>query len=200
MSQLMLPYYKSWTKERYLMDGKLHRDRIKYGIKSQRVYQKFQNEKFCPSCRKVKPINEFGLFYLTRTKKRSRRSNCKVCQNICSMLQHKKHPRKHMTIQNKKHDLKRKIKAFALIQDKNECVRCGCTDFRFLEINHKNGSKNEHMLWKSGTGLTRSIVKGWRKTDDLELLCRPCNHIHFLEMKYNEKIPMKVVWENPIEV
>jgi hypothetical protein len=33
-----------------------------------------------------------------------------------------------------------------------------------------------------------------RDTADLELLCRPCNAIHYLESKYGP-LPLRVVWE-----
>jgi hypothetical protein len=37
---------------------------------------------------------------------------------------------------------------------------------------------------------------GKRTTEDLELLCRPCNALHWLEMKYGP-LPMRVVWTPP---
>lgn len=101
--------------------------------------------------------------------------------------------------------LQAKISAYLHIQSEIKCVRCGCTDIRFLEINHKNGGGNKESIGNGsrsnrkglmGTDWYHAIITGKRKTDDLELLCRPCNHIHFLEQKYGEKIPLKVKW-NP---
>ena len=75
------------------------------------------------------------------------------------------------------------------------CARCGCNDTRLLEINHiKGGGAKE--LGKEGrrsTAFYYDIVSGKRATDDLELLCKPCNSIHALEMKYGP-LPMKMVW------
>jgi hypothetical protein len=74
------------------------------------------------------------------------------------------------------------------------CVRCGCDDTRLLEINHKNGGGAKEM--QNGKGSTRfylDIANGTRDTDDLELLCKPCNAIHALELKYGQ-LPMRVVW------
>ena len=90
----------------------------------------------------------------------------------------------------------RKIKAFNKIQSKIECVRCGCNDLRLLEVNHKNGDgrKNDYDIYGNGHGLYQDIVKDRRKVEDLELLCRPCNAIHYLELKYG-KLPMKIIWE-----
>lgn len=71
------------------------------------------------------------------------------------------------------------------------CVRCGCDRAELLEINHKNGGGRRDLV---GKWFYRSIVKLERETDDLELLCRPCNAIHYLEMKYGP-LPIRVVWE-----
>lgn len=71
------------------------------------------------------------------------------------------------------------------------CVRCGCDRPELLEINHKNGGGRKDLV---GKWFYRAIVKLERKTDDLELLCRPCNAIHYLESKYGP-LPLKVVWE-----
>ena len=69
-----------------------------------------------------------------------------------------------------------------------KCVRCGCTDIRFLEVNHKNGGGGKESRCRNQT--TKSILSHNRRIDDLDLLCRPCNHIHFLELKYKEEIPL----------
>jgi DNA-directed RNA polymerase subunit RPC12/RpoP len=74
------------------------------------------------------------------------------------------------------------------------CARCGCDDPRLLEINHKNGGGNKEM--QHGHRSHRfyiDIANGTRSVDDLELLCKPCNAIHALELKY-DKLPMKVIW------
>jgi ribosomal protein L37E len=77
---------------------------------------------------------------------------------------------------------------------KFSCVRCGCDDARLLEINHKDGGGNKEMQkGKRSNEFYRSIASGDRTIDDLELLCKPCNAIHALELKYG-KLLMKVVW------
>lgn len=72
------------------------------------------------------------------------------------------------------------------------CERCGCDDIRLLEINHKNGggSRQDPNRGK----LLRDIIQNRRSVDDLELLCRPCNALHYLEMKYGPLPMLKVVW------
>jgi hypothetical protein len=71
------------------------------------------------------------------------------------------------------------------------CVRCGCDRPELLEINHKNGGGRKDLV---GKWFYRAIVKLERDTGDLELLCRPCNAIHYLESKYGP-LPIRVVWE-----
>jgi hypothetical protein len=71
------------------------------------------------------------------------------------------------------------------------CVRCGCDRPELLEINHKSGGGRKDLV---GKWFYRAIVKLERDTDDLELLCRPCNAIHYLESKYGP-LPLRVVWE-----
>lgn len=72
-----------------------------------------------------------------------------------------------------------------------KCARCGCDDYRYLEINHKTGGgKKDFGINKSK--FHREIKSNLR--NDLELLCRPCNHIHFLEIKFGCEIPLKVVF------
>ena len=65
----------------------------------------------------------------------------------------------------------------------HSCTRCGCRDSRFLEVNHKNGGgAKETKNGKWSMQFYHSIASGKRRVDDLEILCRPCNAIHFLEM------------------
>lgn len=71
------------------------------------------------------------------------------------------------------------------------CVRCGCDRPELLEINHKNGGGRKDLV---GKWFHRALVRLERNTDDLELLCRPCNAIHYLEMKYGP-LPLRVVWK-----
>lgn len=77
------------------------------------------------------------------------------------------------------------------------CVRCGCNDVRLLEINHKNGGGNqENQKGKFASKFMHDIATGKRPVDDLEILCKPCNAIHALELRFGP-IPMRVVWEGP---
>jgi len=74
------------------------------------------------------------------------------------------------------------------------CVRCGCDDVRLLEVNHKVpcGKGNR----RAGQNLLCDVVSGKLPVDNLEILCRPCNAIHWLEYKLGELLPIKVIWKN----
>jgi len=76
------------------------------------------------------------------------------------------------------------------------CSNCGCDDQRLLEVNHKIGGGNKELQNGKKTNVFMwDIYMGRRKTDDLNLLCRVCNALHYLELKFG-KVPMKIVWKN----
>lgn len=70
------------------------------------------------------------------------------------------------------------------------CSNCGCADYRILEINHMNGGGRTEMRQKglnklmSPSVFFTRIIKGERKIDDLNILCRVCNHADFVKKKY----------------
>jgi hypothetical protein len=90
-----------------------------------------------------------------------------------------------------------KEKAFRIISngEKPQCKNCGCDDIRALEANHKNGDGYEEnrRLSKEGTSLYNEICQGRRKTDDLSILCRPCNAIEYLFRRF-KIVRFKVLW------
>ena len=76
-----------------------------------------------------------------------------------------------------------------------KCVRCGCIDERILEINHKEGHGNAERRSLGGTGyFFAAIIRGKRKIDDLEVLCKVCNIVHYLEYKYGI-FNYEVIWD-----
>ena len=72
-------------------------------------------------------------------------------------------------------------------KNKLECSRCKSNDYSWLEVNHINGGGRQEYKIKSGVGLYRAIVKGDRKTSDLEILCRPCNLVDAAERMSGKK-------------
>ena len=92
--------------------------------------------------------------------------------------------------QTKRQNFKQRLSALRKIDHNLKCIRCGCSDIRFLEINHKNGG-GEKENKENGWGTTGNSILYWnRHVDDLELLCKPCNNIHALELKFKEPIPL----------
>jgi len=91
-----------------------------------------------------------------------------------------KHPEKTKATR-KQSQINRRIKAMELIGGAR-CLRCGCTEIEFLEINHKNGGGCQEYR-KVRKSLVDQILKGERTTEDLEVLCRVCNALDYLERK-----------------
>jgi hypothetical protein len=77
-----------------------------------------------------------------------------------------------------------------------KCANCGCDDIRYLEINHVNGggTKESHnRRW-----LAVAIIKGYRQTDDLNVLCKVCNNLHALQLRFGPEVnnQYKIIWNN----
>ena len=73
------------------------------------------------------------------------------------------------------------------------CVKCGCNRPELIEINHINGGGGKE-LRGLGNKWHRQIAKLERPVDDLNLLCKPCNAVHALELKHGA-LPFRIVWE-----
>lgn len=94
-----------------------------------------------------------------------------------------------------KHNKENRIKVLQKVAkgDIIACSRCGCDRIEFLEVNHINGggnqeTKNNHSKFYS------DILKDLRQTDDLEILCKLCNNLHYVEMKFG-KLPFRIIWK-----
>jgi hypothetical protein len=65
------------------------------------------------------------------------------------------------------------------------CVRCGCTDIRLLDVNHIGGvNANEDR--RHGTRFYEAILSGVVSSAGLNVLCRPCNILDYVERKWPE--------------
>lgn len=76
-----------------------------------------------------------------------------------------------------------------------KCVNCGCTNFSILEINHKNGggrAERRNNDYKNCMYFYNSIINGDRSKDDLEVLCKVCNVLHYIKLQDNT-IDYKIV-------
>lgn len=78
------------------------------------------------------------------------------------------------------------------------CASCGCDDLRILEINHINGGGNKSMKDRSNTKqLYRKIIKHVNPTSEYNVLCRPCNALHYVQeiLKISGH---KISWSKPL--
>ena len=88
----------------------------------------------------------------------------------------------------------RRLKVFDLLGGRR-CVRCGCTVVRLLEVNHKNGGGTREIQALGGGEWIRAILNGKRGTSDLEVVCKVCNVVHYVERRFPElKDQFTVVW------
>lgn len=70
------------------------------------------------------------------------------------------------------------------------CVRCRCDRPELLEINHKNGGGAKEIK-VNPSKFYWDIVALRRRVDDLELLCKVCNALHALELRFG-RLPFEV--------
>ena len=70
------------------------------------------------------------------------------------------------------------------------CFNCGCDNLGLIEINHLNGGGTKELFQKSHK-FYLDIVKGRRVIDDLNLLCRVCNHAYYVKLKYGADYKIK---------
>jgi len=76
----------------------------------------------------------------------------------------------------------RKLKAILKVGEA-KCIRCGCDELDFLEFNHINGGGcKEHRDSKNRPMMDRILTNN-RDIKDLEIVCRVCNALDFLERK-----------------
>ena len=78
--------------------------------------------------------------------------------------------------------MNRKLKALNLVGIA-KCIRCGCDEIDFLEFNHKGGGGCKEYKQGARISIMEKILTQKRNTDDLEILCRVCNALDFLERK-----------------
>lgn len=160
--------------------------------------------KRCPTCGKTRVLSGFSKDVSTKDKKDI---YCKICSRKEFKIWYLKHPkekrekaRKYARTHRKEmREYKQKQRLSALQKvsglQKPLCANCGCDYLPFLEINHINGGGGkEKRGFGRGDGLFRYIITGRRKVDDLNVLCKVCNSLHYLELKHGY-VPMEVIWK-----
>ena len=166
--EYMRNYYQK-NKKKYSERSKIYRQKNKEVI-AIRAKEYYQNNKI--------NISKYNREW----QKKNRDKMCKY-----SLKWRKKHPEKYKKLTRDTYR-RRKLKAFQIISSKTipECVNCGVTDLRLLEVNHKNlGGRKD--IRKLGSKFYCQIVSGERKVDDLEVRCRVCNAYHYINKKFGVK-------------
>lgn len=132
-------------------------------------------------------------------KKRKRPVFCKVCDNPisderrASGVTHCSDECANISTKRayKKHRDKKRLHVLNLLGGPT-CVYCGCDDIKALEINHKCGGGCEEYKKGAGTAIVDDIWFGRRSVENLEVVCRPCNSIHYMKLKGIEG--WKITW------
>jgi len=70
------------------------------------------------------------------------------------------------------------------------CVRCGNTDIRVLQIDHKNGGGSKHIRSVSGMTRYKRLALGQDDINKYQLLCANCNWIKRHENKEINQWPL----------
>jgi hypothetical protein len=87
-----------------------------------------------------------------------------------------------------------RAKVVALLGGK--CAECSVSDPRVLEINHIHGGGRKEVSHGRGIAFLYDILAGRRRTDDLNVLCRPCNAVDHLYRQFPElRGTCRVAWE-----
>jgi len=79
----------------------------------------------------------------------------------------------------------RKVKAMNLVGGAI-CRRCGCDSLHALEFNHINGNGTQEYRETNRKPIVDRLLTSKRNTDDLEILCRVCNALDYIERKVPE--------------
>src|SRR5712664_2744330 len=97
-----------------------------------------------------------------------RQPYCKPCKTEYTRL----HNRANPTLSRR--NAKRvywKVRKQAILILGGKCVKCSETDWRVLQINHKNGGGAKELREIHPQTFYLRIVQGLRSTEDLELMC-----------------------------
>lgn len=96
----------------------------------------------------------------------------------------------------KRHRDKIRLAAMEVVgRGRLECSNCGCNNILLLEINHLNGGGAKELRHGNPYRFYADLAQGRRPTDDLNLLCRMCNALHTVRLKYPEiGVRFEILW------
>lgn len=94
----------------------------------------------------------------------------------------------------------RRIKYLLMISPDVKCANCGCDIYDLLEVNHKaGGGGKESITYRlAGSNLQAQVMMGKRTTDDLEICCRVCNALHYIETIKGYRGYFTIAFQYPI--
>lgn len=144
----------------------------------------------CYSCATRKRIQSFKR----DSRKPGRRGYlCKSCAAVRSSVwrrENKEHRRRY----GRQYFRRVRLAALKIVgRGKPQCQNCGCEEWCLLEINHmRGGGKIEYE--KRGPRFYLDIVKRRRTIVDLNVLCKLCNILHYLNRRYG-KLPYKISFD-----
>lgn len=161
--------------------------------------------KVCSKCSKEKPLIDF---YKSVKSTGGHRSSCKSCCNAARkewFLKNKEKNYKNTTIwkennRDRYNELSRnsrtrqRLRVLEMVgKGILKCSRCGCDVIALLEINHINGGGAQEVKRKN-TVFYGKILRGDRSLDDLNILCKMCNILHYVELKFGKQ-HFRLTWE-----
>ena len=76
------------------------------------------------------------------------------------------------------------------------CIKCGCSEYKLLEINHVDGGGRKERLLMKGENIYALILNNKRTVKDLDIRCKMCNILYFIELKYGIEVSerYKLLW------
>lgn len=150
-------------------------------------YTGTKTKTFCPLCGTDKGTRDRSQYHQKYLKKHPERT-----QGLKEWIKKPENKKRHSKEWNERLHI-----GVLRIISKNlhpKCINCGCDDIRLLEINHKKGGgTKEFETGKYAREFYWKIFKLERPVDDLEVLCRVCNALHYVKLKYG-KLPFVVKW------
>jgi hypothetical protein len=156
-------------------------------------------------CTKCKRTLSLRLFYRDEQKPDKLTSWCRDCKRTQHIEYYEKEKesrlkyRKNYYKNNRKEEIKKNkiyrrkilIELFELLE--NKCNRCGITDKRVLQVDHKDGGGNRHRKVRGAAytyyqDMINSVKLG---KNEYQLLCSNCNIIEGIEKGYK-----KTIWKD----
>jgi len=99
------------------------------------------------------------------------------------VAKHSEYYATHHVEYDRKRNARNKRKALEMLGGA-KCARCGVDDIRFLEVNHVNGEGGGRERVAVATTIHRAILARRVDITKLNVLCKVCNALEFLERKF----------------